>query len=97
MPPAPAWPPSPPCAKEALAQAQKLLAWHSEGDDRAAVEPQAKALPPLANPANKAQKLHVLEVIGHVYKANYRMRMLYAASPGQCLLMGQEILELSSF
>lgn len=87
----------PPCAKEALAQAQKLLAWHSEGDDRAAVEPQAKALPPLANPANKAQKLHVLEVIGHVYKANYRMRMLYAASIGQCLLMGQEILELSSF
>ena len=58
---------------------------------------QAKALPPLANPANKAQKLHVLEVIGHVYKANYRMRMLYAASPGPCLLMGQEILELSSF
>ena len=87
----------PPCAKEAVAQAQKLLAWHSEGDDRAAVEPQAKALPPLANPANKAQKLHVLEVTGHVYKANYRMRMLYAASPGPCLLMGQEILELSSF
>ena len=56
-----------------------------------------QALPPLANPANKAQKLHVLEVIGHVYKANYRMRMLYAASPGPCLLMGQEILELSSF
>lgn len=87
----------PPCAKEAVAQAQKLLAWHSEGDDRAAVAPQAKALPPLANPANKAQKLHVLEVTGHVYKANYRMRMLYAASPGPCLLMGQEILELSSF
>ena len=27
----------PPCAKEAVAQAQKLLAWHSEGDDRAAI------------------------------------------------------------
>ena len=37
----------------------------------------------------------VLEVTGHVYKANYRMRLIYAQIKGSCLLMGQEILEAS--
>ena len=51
---------------------------------------------PLANPANRRQSFAVLEVMGHIHKASYRMRLIYAVSGGQCLLMGQEILELSS-
>jgi len=86
----------PPCAADAIAQAGKLLAWHNGSGEQVAVEPQAKALAPIANPVNKAQKFSVLEVAGHIYKANYRMRLIYAAAGGQCLLMGQEILELSN-
>ena len=37
----------------------------------------------------------VLEVEGSVYKANYRLRLIFAQIPGSCLLMGQEILERS--
>jgi hypothetical protein len=40
-------------------------------------------------------RFDVLEVTGHVYKANYRMRLIYAQIKGSCLLMGQEILEAS--
>ena len=39
--------------------------------------------------------LDVLEVWGYIYKAEYRMRFLYAQMPGTCVLMGQEILEAS--
>lgn len=40
--------------------------------------------------------LRVLEVPGFVYKANYRVRLLYASVQGDgCVLMGQEILDLS--
>lgn len=84
------------CESDALAQAKKLLAFHSEGNDQISVASHAKALPPLANPANKKQQFLVLEVMGYVYKANYRMRFLFYPSGGACLLMGQEILELSS-
>lgn len=86
----------PSCAAAAQKQAHKLLIWHSDGDDRVFVEPSARALAPLANPANKRQSFAVLEVMGHIHKASYRMRLIYAVSGGQCLLMGQEILELSS-
>ena len=92
----------PPCAADAIKQARKLLAWHNgpDGDGPVSVDPQVKPLAPLANPANKTQKFSVLEVAGHIQKANYRMRLIYATMPGlggtQCLLMGQEILELSS-
>lgn len=86
----------PPCAADAAKQARKLLDWHNGYDGPVSLEPRAKPLAPLANPANKAQKFSVLEVVGHIQKANYRMRLIYAANGGQCLLMGQEILELSS-
>jgi hypothetical protein len=84
------------CEVDALAQAEKLLAFHSEGDERAEVAEHAKALPSIINPANKKQKFLVLEVMGYVYKGSYRMRLLYYPVGGDCLLMGQEILELSS-
>lgn len=86
----------PPCAADAVRQARKLLGWHNGDDGPVFVEPQARLLAPLANPVNKTQKFSVLEVMGHIQKANYRMRLIYAGGGGQCLLMGQEILELSS-
>jgi hypothetical protein len=35
----------------------------------------------------------VLEVWGHIYKGRYRMRLIYHPLAGECVLMGQEILE----
>lgn len=87
---------APKCSAAAIAQAEKLLAFHTEGDDRAALDRRVKELPSVSNPSNKKQKFVVLEVIGFVYKASYRMRFLYYPMDGECVLMGQEILELSS-
>lgn len=84
------------CAADAVAQARKLLLFHGNNDDRAGVEEKAKELPPLTNPANQRQKFSVFEVKGYIYKDNYRMRLIYYRSGGDCLLMGQEILELAS-
>lgn len=86
----------PQCAAAALTQAKKLLAFHSDGDDRAAVNTSVKRLPSLSNPANPKQKLTVLEVTGYVYRAEYRMRIVYFPIEGDCVLVGQEILELAS-
>ncbi|MEP6881817.1 MAG: hypothetical protein ABI866_07485 [Dokdonella sp.] len=84
------------CEADALAQAEKLLAFHADNDDRAEVASNAKALPSVVNPVNKKQRFLVLEVMGYVYKGNYRMRFLYYPIDGDCVLMGEEILELSS-
>ena len=40
-------------------------------------------------------KFDVLEVRGYIYKAEYRMRFIYAQIPDSCVLMGQEIIEAS--
>jgi len=40
-------------------------------------------------------RFDVLQVWGHVYKGNYRVRLIYASINRECLLMGQEILEAS--
>ena len=84
------------CEADALAQAEKLLAFHSDNDNRAEVASHARGLPSIVNPVNKKQRFLVLEVSGYVYKGNYRMRFLYYPIEGDCVLMGQEILELSS-
>lgn len=85
------------CRGDAVAQARKLLAFHSGGDDRAEVdESSVKALPGLRNPANPKQRFLVLEVMGFIYKGNYRMRLIYYPSANDCVLMGQEILELAN-
>jgi hypothetical protein len=34
-------------------------------------------------------RFDVLEVLGHIYKADYRMRLIYAQIKGSCALMGQ--------
>ena len=87
------------CATAAKAQAAKLLAFHfGEADDRISIDGSVKVLPPLKNPANKAQSFEVLESWGSIYKARYRMRLIYARLEGstECVLMGQEILEHAS-
>ncbi len=67
-------------------QSGDMMNW-SLGDD-------VKALPALKAPVGKG-KFDVLEIAGYIYKAEYRMRFIYAQIPDTCILMGQEIIELS--
>jgi hypothetical protein len=88
--------PPPPCSTEARAQAKKLLAFHVGNDDRIEIDPDVSALASIRNPANKKQQFAVLEVWGHIYKGNYRMRFMYYRPADSCTLMGQEILEFAN-
>ena len=84
------------CAKSALAQAPKLLEFHFGPDNRIEIRNAVKVLAPMRNPANAKQTFDVLEVWGFIYKGSYRMRFIYARMPGDCMLMGQEIMEHAS-
>ena len=84
------------CTGAASEQAQKLLAFHFGPDGRIEIDKSVKTLAPIRNPANRAQRLDVLEVWGHIYKGQYRMRFIYARSPKECVLIGQEVLEYAS-
>lgn len=86
-----------PCGSHALKRAKPLLRLHTDGDDRAEVDTKVTVLPPIRIPANPKQVLEVLGVTGWVYKAEYRLRFIYAPISGECVLIGQEILERSSF
>jgi hypothetical protein len=84
-----------PCAGDALARATPLVTLHLDDADLAksiAFDASVKTLP-----AIKALKgdgrFDVLEVWGHVYKADYRLRFIYARIKGACVLMGQEVVE----
>jgi hypothetical protein len=85
-----------PCAKDAREKAAKLLALHMEDvdmkgdiDDKVTLKPRVKAL-------KGKGRFDVLETIGYVYKARYRIRMIYAPMPDKtCVLMGQEIFEIA--
>lgn len=81
----------PECAAEARKRAHALLSFHSDNDDRVAIDDTVKQLPSLRNPADPKQRLNVLEVRGYIYKATYRLRLIYAQMPG-CILMGEEVL-----
>lgn len=83
-----------PNADAARAQAKKLLAHYSDGDERASVEKEVKVLAPMKNPSGDGT-FEVLEVWGFVYKGQYRMRFYYAKVDGEYLLMGEEIVELA--
>jgi hypothetical protein len=86
--------PSHPCASAATTQARKLLAFHFGSKEDFNISSEVKILPPVKNPAAKEQLFDVLEVWGSLYKGQYRMRLLYGRlSSGECILMGQEILE----
>jgi hypothetical protein len=85
-----------PCAADATSRATRLLALHVDGDERATVNAKSiRTVNPVRNPANGKQRFDVLAITGYVYKAEYRMRFLYAQIPGQCALVGQEILEFT--
>lgn len=90
-----------PCADDARGHARRLLALHAEVEPGAAVtvdvDRSVTPVTPLRNPADPSQRLDVLEIWGYVYKAQYRMRFLYAQIPGACPLVGQEILEYGKF
>src|SRR5690349_6914915 len=84
------------CAAAAREQAQKLLAFHAGGDDRIEIDTSVRTLLPMRNPANRLQRFDVLEVWGRIYKGQYRLRLIYARMPNECVLMGQEVLEYAS-
>ena len=72
------------------------LRFHGEvqSGQPAAVDQNVKVLPPVKALKGNG-RFDVLEVWGHIYKADYRMRLIYAQIKGSCALMGQEILEAS--
>jgi hypothetical protein len=84
------------CAPAAREQAQKLLAFHVGGDDRIEIDTRVTTRLPIRNPANRLQRFDVLEVWGRIYKGQYRMRLIYARIPKDCVLMGQEVLEYAN-
>ncbi|WP_332876737.1 hypothetical protein [Massilia sp. S19_KUP03_FR1] len=84
------------CAAAAAGQAQRLLSFHLGPDQRIEIAQEVKVLAPIRNPANRKQQFDVLEVWGNVYKGQYRMHFIYAQMQGDCVLMGQEILEHAS-
>lgn len=85
-----------PCAGHAIKQAKALLVFHSGAEADTSVDDDVQVRPPLRNPVNRRQFFDVLRVQGHVYRADYQMTLIYARVPGQCVLMGQEVLERSS-
>ncbi len=84
------------CTADAIAKAKDLLRFHGEvqSGQPAAVDQNVKVLPPVKALKGNG-RFDVLEVWGHIYKADYRMRLIYAQIKGSCALMGQEILEAS--
>lgn len=88
--------PEHPCANAAMKQAQQLLSFHTDTAERIEIDPNVKILPDIRNPANAKQRFSVLELWGYVYKGQYRMRLIYAQTKGECLLLGQEILEYAN-
>jgi len=83
---------APPCAGDAQTKAKKLLALHTE--DASGAVGEAKSLGDLKALKGKG-RFDVLEVTGYLYKAEYRMRLIYAQIKGSCVLMGQEIMEIA--
>jgi hypothetical protein len=84
-----------PCAADAVDHARKLLAFHfGETDLSMSVDDTAKLVGTVKALQGKG-RFDVLEVMGYVYKGEYRMHFIYAQIPGDCVLMGQEILETS--
>ena len=86
-----------PCNDDAIERATPLLKlqYDAGGDEveNLAVDDTVKTLAPI-RALKGSGKFDVLEVWGHIYKADYRMRFIYRRRR-VCLLMGQEILEAS--
>lgn len=83
------------CAETAAEDALKLLRFHRDNDERATVDAEGVKFISKLRALRGSGKFDVLEVPGSIYKADYRMRMIYAVIGGDCILMGQEVLEAS--
>lgn len=84
-----------PCSADAVDHARKLLAFHfGETDQDMTVDDTAKPVGTV-KALRGSGRFDVLEVMGYIYKGEYRMHFIYAQIPGDCVLMGQEILEAS--
>ncbi len=97
-----------PCASDAHKRAEMLLRFHfimepgdaptklaGSPDLNLGIEDKVAVLKPIKALRGKG-KLDVLEVQGSIYKANYRMRFIYAQIKGSCALLGQEVLEVAN-
>jgi hypothetical protein len=89
------------CAEVARERAVKLATFHFDAPlgptESIEIDKSVTELPPLRNPANPQQVLEVLEVWAYIYKAQYRMRFIFAPVPDTCALVGEEILEYGEF
>jgi len=83
------------CAPDAAKQAKKLLGFHYGEEVPMDITKQVKTMAPLRNPAGKGS-FDVLEVTGYIQKATYRMHFIYGQIPGDCVLVGQEIIEITN-
>ena len=88
------------CANDAIAKATPLLMLHygfgpGEKAENLSIENTVTVLPPIRALKGNG-RLDVLEVRGHIYKGEYRMRFIYMQGGDSCALMGQEILENSN-
>jgi hypothetical protein len=88
------------CEKDAKEYADKLLRLHFDQDSNStnieslSVEDTVLVRPSILAPSKRG-RYDVLEVMGYIYKAEYRMRFIFAKTGKSCSLMGQEILEMS--
>jgi hypothetical protein len=88
--------PKHPCTNDAKTKAVPLLKLHLDGADlNMSLDDKVKILAPVKALKGKG-KFDVLELTGYVYKAQYRVRMIYAQIPDTCLLMGQEVIEIAN-
>jgi hypothetical protein len=89
-----------PCSADAIARATPLLKLHFDAGsndkvENLSIDKTVKVLAPIKALKGNG-RFDVLEVWGHIYKADYRMRFIYAQIRESCTLMGQEILEASN-
>ncbi len=87
-----------PCISDAHKQGMKLLRFHYDETPKGEIEKdRTKVLKSFKNPAARRtskSRFDVIEVWGWVYKAGYRMRLIYNQDNSDgCTLVGQEILD----
>jgi hypothetical protein len=86
-----------PCASDAVDKGLALLKLHVDDAElvkAATVDAAVKVLPPVKALKGNG-RFDVLELWGHVLKADYRLRLIYARIGGACVPMGREIIEAS--
>ena len=96
------------CEADARARAESMLKWYWDSPDAKlqakpgepdgsadmawSLDDETKILPPVKAPGT-GEKYDVLEIYAYVYKATYRIHLLYLQMPDDCALGGAEIVE----